>query len=366
VSRSTIAEAGANLSGTCGRLPRGLISRALSVRRLAAASLVMLSTLAASAVRAEVAAAPPPPPPPPLEWRNPLLAADFPDPSVARIGDVYWAAATSTARAPGFPLMRSTDLVHWEAAGAVFSAPPAWASDSLWAPELVVDPTGVRVYYTARRRGGPLCIAVASAPGPPGPYTDHGPLECQAAGSIDPTFVRDAGGRPYLVWKEDGNAVGRPSRIWIRRLRADGLSLIGGRRELLQNASRWEGSVVEAPEIVPHGDQLYLFYSGNRYGPAPRCRYAVGVARSRSIFGPWKRDPDNPILRSNRSWRCPGHAAAVTDRAGRVFLLYHAYRGPRTDPQAPRQLLMDAVGWSRDGWPSVNGGRGPSVAARVG
>jgi beta-xylosidase len=92
----------------------------------------------------------------------------------------------------------------------------------------------------------------------------------------------------------------------------------------------------------------------------------VGVARSRSIFGPWKRDPDNPILRSNRSWRCPGHAAAVTDRSGRVFLLYHAYRGPSTDPQAPRQLLMDAVGWSRDGWPSVNDGRGPSVAARVG
>jgi xylan 1,4-beta-xylosidase len=336
------------------------------VPRLAVAALVMLSALVASAVRAEVAAAPAPPPPPPLAWRNPLFAADFPDPSVARIGDVYWAAATSTARTPGFPLMRSTDLLHWEVAGAIFSAPPAWTSDSLWAPDLVVEPSGVRVYYTARRRGGPLCIAVASAPAPTGPYTDHGPLECQAAGSIDPAFVRDTGGRPYLLWKEDGNAVGRPSRIWARRLRPDGLGLVGRRRVLLRNASRWEGSVVEAPEIVPHGHRLYLFYSGNAYGPAPACRYALGVARSRSIFGPWRRDPDNPILRSNRSWRCPGHAAAVADAAGRLFVLYHAYRGPATDPQTPRLLLMDAVDWGRDGWPSVNGGRGPSVVARVG
>jgi beta-xylosidase len=343
-----------------------VIPRALSVPRLAAAALVMLSMLVAGAVRAEVAAAPLPPPAPPLAWRNPLFAENFPDPSVARLGDVYWAAATSTARAPGFPLMRSTDLLHWDVAGAIFPTLPAWTSGSLWAPDVVADHGGVRVYYAARRRGGPLCIAVASAPAPTGPYTDHGPLECQAAGSIDPAFVRDTGGRPYLLWKEDGNAVGRASRIWIRPLRADGLGLIGRRRELLRNASRWEGSVVEAPEIVARGDRLYLFYSGNAYGPASTCRYALGVARSRSIFGPWKRDPDNPILRSNRSWRCPGHAAVVADRAGRTFVLYHAYRGSTTDPRPPRLLLMDAVGWSRDGWPSVNGGRGPSVAARVG
>jgi beta-xylosidase len=342
-----------------------LTSRAVSLPRLLAASVVVLVTLGAGAVRAQDAMAPQPPPPPPLAWDNPLVPEDFPDPSATRVNGVYWATATSTARAPGFPLLRSADLVQWSAAGTIFLRPPAWASDSLWAPELVVDAAGVRVYYTARRRDGPLCVAVASAPAPAGPYTDHGPLVCQPAGSIDPAFVRDGVGRPYLVWKEDGNAVGRPSRIWIRRLRANGLGLIGPRRELLRNASRWEGSVVEAPEIVAHGAWLYLFYSGNRYGPAPRCRYAEGVARSRSIFGPWTRNPHNPILRSNRTWRCPGHATAVSDNAGRLFLLYHAYR-TGSDPVAPRLLLMDAVTWGADGWPTVNGGRGPSVAARVG
>lgn len=325
----------------------------------------MLAVLGAGGVGAYEAAAPQPPPPAPLAWQNPIVDEDFPDPSAVRVDGAYWATSTSTARAPGFPLLRSTDLLHWEQAGTVLPGPPAWASDSLWAPELVVEPTGVRVYYTARRRNGPLCVAVVSAPAPAGPYTDHGPLVCQAAGSIDPTFVRDTSGVPYLVWKEDGNAVGRPSRIWIRRLRADGLGVIGPQRELLRNRSRWEGSVVEAPEIVAHRGRLYLFYSGNSYGPATSCRYAEGVARSRSMFGPWQRDPHNPILRSNRTWRCPGHATAVSDGAGRVFLLYHAYR-PGADPFAPRLLLMDAVSWGRDGWPAVNGGRGPSVAARVG
>jgi beta-xylosidase len=332
----------------------------LSLPRVAA-GLLVLAALGAAGARADDAIAPAPAP---LVWQNPVVPGDFPDPSATRVGNEFWATSTSTSLAPGFPLLRSTDLLHWEPAGSIFTRPPVWARDSLWAPELVVDQAGVRVYYTARDRIGRLCVAVAAAPAPQGPYTDHGPLVCQPTGSIDPSHVRDAAGRPYLVWKEDGNAVGRPSRIWIRRLRANGLGLIGPRRELLRNADRWEGSVVEAPEIVAHGPWLYLFYSGNSYGPAPECRYALGVARATSIFGPWQRDPANPILRSNLRWGCPGHASPVSDGAGRLFLLYHAY-STRSDPLAPRQALLDVVTWDAAGWPSVNGGRGPSTSADV-
>ena len=322
---------------------------------------VACSVLGVAGARADDAAAPAPAP---MAWQNPVLAGNFPDPSAARVGADYWATATSSAAAPGFPLLRSSDLLHWQQAGQIFSRMPRWASGSLWAPELIVDSAGVRVYYTARRRDGRLCVAAASAPAPGGPYEDHGPLVCQPAGSIDPSVARDAAGRPYLVWKEDGNAVGRPSRIWIKRLRRNGLGLIGPRRELLRNTPGWEGSVVEAPEIVAHGGWLYLFYSGNTFGPPPHCAYAVGVARSRSIFGPWQRDPANPILRSNRAWSCPGHVSPVSDGAGRLFLLYHAYRAGR-DPLAPREALLDLVTWTADGWPLVNGGRGPSLSSLV-
>ncbi|MGZ6641702.1 MAG: glycoside hydrolase family 43 protein [Solirubrobacteraceae bacterium] len=299
------------------------------------------------------------PVPVPKVWHNPIVAGDFPDPSAARVGGVYWATSTSSAGAPGFPLLQSADLVHWTRVGSVFRRPPRWAKDSLWAPELAVGPDGVRLYYAARRRDGRLCVAVASAPAPQGPYTDHGPLVCQPAGSIDPAEVRDAAGHPYLVWKEDGNAVGQPSRIWIKRLRSNRLGLIGPRRELLRNRARWEGAVVEAPEIVARDGWLYLFYSGNAYGP-PRCSYALGVARARSIFGPWVRDPANPILRSNAGWRCPGHASIVDDGAGRDFVLYHAYRSGE-NPFGPRMAMLDLLEWTADDWPQINGGRGPST-----
>jgi beta-xylosidase len=300
----------------------------------------------------------------PLSWRNPVVPADFADPSATRIDGVYWAAATSTASSPGLPLLRSTDLLHWQYSGSIFRPPPRWTTGPLWAPELVVDEAGVLAYYTGRRRDGRLCVAVASASAPAGPYTDHGPLVCQPAGSIDAAQVRDDDGRPYLVWKEDGNAVKRRSRIWIQRLRRNGLGLIGPRRELLRNADRWEGSVVEAPEIFAHDGWLYMLYSGNTYGPPASCRYALGVARSRDLFGPWERHPANPILRSNQRWWCPGHASPVTDGAGRLFVLYHAYRAGG-DPNAPRHALLDPVTWSADGWPVVNGGQGPSISTSV-
>jgi xylan 1,4-beta-xylosidase len=298
------------------------------------------------------------PVPAPMAWANPILPQDFPDPSAARAEGSWWATSTASATAPGLPLLRSDDLVHWTRVGSVFRRMPAWATDSLWAPELAVGTDGVRLYYAGRRRNGRLCVAVASAVTPAGPYTDHGPLVCQSAGSIDPSEVRDAAGRPYLVWKEDGNAVRRPSRIWIQRLRPDRLGLVGRRRELLRNRSRWEGGVVEAPEITAHGGWLYLFYSGNSYGP-PRCAYALGVARAKSIFGPWVRDPRNPILRSNAAWRCPGHASIVRDQWGRDLALYHAYRAGGS-AAGPRVAMLDAIAWSRAGWPVVNGGRGPS------
>jgi beta-xylosidase len=288
-------------------------------------------------------------PPAPLAWRNPVIATDFPDPSIVRDGTTYWATSTSSATAPGFPLMRSTDLIHWAPVGQIFTQLPGWAADSFWAPEIFIDGDGVRVYYSARRRGGRLCVAVASAPVVTGPYTDHGPLVCQPAGSIDPTRTRDARGRLFLVWKEDGNAVGHGSTIWRQQMTPDGLRLIGRPRALLTSRDRWEGTVVEAPSIVVHGGWTYLFYSGNSYA-WPGCRYALGVARARSIIGPFRRAPDNPILRSTGAWRCPGHAGFTGDDAGHTFLMYHAYTPARP---GERDALLARVRWGRDGWPAV-------------
>lgn len=303
---------------------------------------------------------------PGLTPANPILKGDYPDPSIIRVegaGDGpgradYWAAATTNGWAPIFPLLHSRDLADWQVRGAVFRTPPAWSQGDFWAPELTQDHGSYRVYYTARKKDGPLCVAVATAPSPGGPYTDRGPLICQEGGSIDAATARDESGALYLLWKEDANPRSLPTPIWAQQLSPDGARLLGARHELLHNDAPWEAAVVEAPFVLRHAGWFYLFYSGSACC-GRECQYALGVARARKLLGPWEKAPHNPILAGNAAWRCPGHGSVVEDGRGRFFLIYHAYSA-RDSVYVGREALIDEVTWQADGWPVINGGRGPS------
>lgn len=296
----------------------------------------------------------------PAAYENPVIAGDYPDPSVIRVGQDYWATATSGEWAPEFPLLHSRDLINWEVVGAVFRKRPAWATGNFWAPEISQHRGRYFVYYTARKKGGPLCVAAASASNPAGPYTDHGPLICQTIGSIDAVAMTDERGDRYLIWKEDGNSREQPTPLWAQKLADDGTKLVGSKKELMRNDPKsWEGGVVEGAFIVRRGEWFYLFYSGNACC-GRRCNYALGVARSRQLLGPWEKNPANPILAENQAWQCPGHGSIVTDEQGRDFLLYHAYRQNEEAFYIGREALLDEVRWAADGWPTINEGKGPS------
>ena len=305
---------------------------------------------------------------------NPVVPGDHPDPTILRVGETFWASATSGEWSPQFPLFRSTDLTRWTPAGSIFPTQPAWAEGSFWAPELVHDEvTGTfACWYVARQRGGPLTIAVATAQAPEGPWTDHGPLVAEPDGSIDPCFARDEHGAPYLIWKEDGNSINQPTPIWAQPLSDDLLTLHGSKTQLITNDQPWEDGVVEGPYILRHGApgrmRFYLFYAGNTCC-GQQCKYAEGVARADKLLGPWEKLP-NPLIDSNESWRCPGHGTAVHTSAHRGqpaqdYLLYHAYPAQETI-FVGREAILDEITWTPDdpdgrpGWPIVNAGRGPS------
>jgi xylan 1,4-beta-xylosidase len=297
--------------------------------------------------------------------QNPILPGDHPDPTIMRIGNTYWTASTSGDWAPEFPLYRSVDLHHWTAAGTVFPHTPEWASGSFWAPEMVSDQGRVLVYYVARKWGGPLCVAVATATRAEGPYTDHGPILCQRDGSIDPSFARDEHGQPFLIWKEDGNSENKLTPIWAQPLTGDLLHLTGEKTQLLVNdPESWEGGVVEGPYIFRHAGRFYLFYAGNSCCGAA-CHYAEGVARANHLFGPWEKDPANPIIRPNAAWKCPGHGTAVETVSGEDYFLYHAYPAAGTF-YLGRESVLDAISWGSNGWPTINQGHGPSGGVLAG
>lgn len=293
-----------------------------------------------------------------VTYANPALAGDYPDPSIIRVGTGYWATATSSEWAPEFPLMYSRDLVNWEVVGAVFQKRPGWSTGNYWAPEISSYRGRYFVYYVGHKKDGPLCVAVATANKPAGPYEDHGPLVCQDAGSIDAMAVTDEKGLRFLVWKEDGNSRNQPTPIWAQQLSAEGTKLVGERRELIRNDAAWEAQLVEGPFILRRGDWFYMFYSGNACC-GRECNYALGVARSSKLLGPWEKHSGNPILKGNELWKCPGHGSIVADQRGRTFLFYHAYHA-KDFVYVGREALLDEVKWNAEGWPSINNGAGPS------
>jgi xylan 1,4-beta-xylosidase len=294
-------------------------------------------------------------------YSNPVLAGDYPDPAVIRVGDEYWATATTSEWAPLFPLLRSRDLINWEHVGNAFQQPPAWAVANFWAPEIAEHRGKYFLYYVGRKQGGPLHLAVATADQPQGPWTDHGPMIGQPAGSIDGDPVVDENGDLYLLWKEDGNSRKQPTPIWAQRLSEDGTKLVGEMKELIRNDAPWEANLVEGPFVHKRGDTFYLFYSGAGCCGAG-CSYALGVARSKKLLGPWEKNPANPLMAGNDTWRCPGHGTIVSTPEGRDFLLYHAYDA-KNFIYVGRQGLLDEVIWGPDGWPTINSGKGPSTSA---
>jgi beta-xylosidase len=64
------------------------------------------------------------------------------------------------------------------------------------------------------------------------------------------------------------------------------------------------------------------------------------------------------VLKSNKSWKCPGHGAVLQTPSGHWWLLYNGYRA-RGSPHRGREMLLDLVRWTRDGWPLIIPGSHP-------
>lgn len=108
--------------------------------------------------------------------------------------------------------------------------------------------------YTAwHAASGRQCIGVATSTSPLGPFVPRlgRPLICPTSigGAIDAATYVENGVR-YLLYKNDGNAVGQDTWLWLQRVTTDGLGLIGSPVRLIRQDRPEEGGLIEAPVLV--------------------------------------------------------------------------------------------------------------------
>ena len=318
-------------------------------------------------------------------YSNPVLDTDFPDPASLKAPDgfhyVYATQGGGEGAMRNIQVARSSDLVSWQLVGDALPQKPVWASKTqdFWAPHVHRAGGRYYLYYSAKpdaaladeSRG--LCLAVATADRPEGPFRDSGrPLQCGPGFvNIDPMAYDDpATGKRLLYW---GSGFGP---IKVQELAPDRLSFASGSApvDLIPAVKSDDPNeyqrLVEGAWVIRHDYYYYLFYSGDNCC-GPKAHYAVMVARSRSATGPFETlaaatGASNSVILERRDiWVAPGHNAVVRDARGQDWMLYHAVdsRRPRSKPKddvnTRRVMLLDRIVW-RDGWPRVEG-NGPST-----
>jgi arabinan endo-1,5-alpha-L-arabinosidase len=308
-----------------------------------------------------------------MRYTNPVWPGYFADPFVLRAGDFYYAFGTGETLVPGadgkpraFAILRSHDLINWEARGGALVVSDAQATDAVfWAPEVAERDGRFRLYYsTAPRTQDELHrVRVATALAPDGPYIDAGAVLPEAAGfCIDAHPFRDPrDGRWYLFFARDyftertgtGLAVvpladdmlhATAPAIPVLRANAD-WQIYERQRELY--GQRWPAwHTVEGPCVVAHAGRYYCFYSGGNWQTSD---YGVSFAVADHPLGPWQHAPEpGPIVLRGREpdMLGPGHNSYAVAPDGRTeFLVYHAWDRTRST----RRMCLDRLVWTEQG-----------------
>lgn len=280
-----------------------------------------------------------------ITFRNPVLGGDRPDPAVLKVGDEYWMTSSSFESAPGLLLYRSRDLVTWTFVTAALPRP----AGITFAVDIAEVDGRFFIYipfipasWSALTEPS---IFVIHADAMEGPWSE--PIDLGIRGAIDPGHVVGEDGTRYLFT----NGIRRIA------LREDGLSTAGELEHVYDGwhyPDEWitEAYALEGPKLLRKDGWFYLISAvGGTAGPP--TGHMVIAARSRSVHGPWENSPRTPVARTKdaaQAWWSRGHATIVPGPTGDDWwMISHGYEnGYRT---LGRQILLEPVTWTDDGWP---------------
>ncbi|GKZ79707.1 hypothetical protein AnigIFM56816_003913 [Aspergillus niger] len=245
----------------------------------------------------------------PIEIRatGPWLAldTDFPDPGFVQADDGTWYAFGTNGNNRTVQVAKSADFKTWTLLDKeALPTLAGWETQiDHWAPDVVRRNDGKYVLYYSGEAQQMLrhhCIgtAVSESTDPSGPYIPNpAPLSCRLdqGGSIDASGFLDKDGSRYVVFKVDGNSIGnggdcnngiaplKPTPILLQKVDTDGFTPVGDAVQILDRDDS-DGPLVEAPNLILHGDTYFLFYSTHCYTDE---KYDVRWATASEITGPY-------------------------------------------------------------------------------
>jgi beta-xylosidase len=284
-------------------------------------------------------------------YRNPVLAGDYSDPDVVRVGDAYYLVSSSFTNTPGLPILRSTDLVNWTIIGHALTAIPPYAHHAVprrgggvWAPAIRHHGGRFMIYYPDPDFG----IFLVTAKDPAGPWSPP-VLVDDRKGAIDPAPFWDDDGQGWLVSAWARSRAGVANIITARRLNKAGdktvgeqVTLVDGERQPPVTTSRgpYPWMTTEGPKLYKRDGWYYLFApSGSVKGGWQ------GVFRSRALLGPY--EGRDVLDQGKTEINGPHQGAWVTTPTGEDWFLHF-----QDADSYGRRVWLEPMAW-KDGWPVI-------------
>jgi beta-xylosidase len=203
-------------------------------------------------------------------FTNPPLYADYPDPSIIRVGNYFYLATSTFVNVPGLVICRSEDLVNWEIAGHCITALTGNNAYNMiggvkygggcFAPSIAYK-NGT--FYVAVTLNGEA-TRIYSAKDVSGPWK----VSTLSGSYFDPAIFIEDDGTPYLAY---GGAW--QNQISMIQLNSDLSATIGSSRVILSYNN------VEGSHLVKANGRYYLFNAV----PAQK----LVCSRANSVWGPY-------------------------------------------------------------------------------
>jgi beta-xylosidase len=307
---------------------------------------LFLSLLAASALCPLGASAAPNDGAPDAPYRNPILYADVPDMSVCRVGSYYYMVSTTMHLMPGAPVMRSTDLRHWETVSYLYprledgerydllGASTAYGQGQ-WASSIRYHDGRFYVWFTAN--GAPHRGFIFTAERAEGAWT----LLSRPPHFHDGSLFFDDDGRVYLFH-------GTGALTELKRDLSD--TLPGGTNCRLFERDADEQGLLEGSSVVKYQGRYYLLMISMDWSIPGRLRREV-CYRADSITGPYEKRVilETPFER----YGGVGQGCIVDGVNGAWYALIFQDRGG-----IGRTPCLMPCTWSADGWPMLGDAAG--------